>query len=59
MAAMMRRPAGYLLRVAEGGLVPAQGVLGEPAGVLDVESVEVGAPEQVQVRGAGAGLPQP
>src|SRR5712691_797190 len=41
-------PAGDLLRVAEGGLVPAQDMLCEPAGVLDVESVKVGAPEQAQ-----------
>ena len=27
-------PAGYLTWVAERGLVPAQGVLGEPVGVL-------------------------
>src|ERR1035437_2174101 len=52
-------PAGDLTRVAERGLVPARGVLGEPVCVLDVKAVQVGAPDQVQVRGARAGPPQP
>src|SRR5580693_2718479 len=52
-------PARYLSRVAERGLVPAQGGLGEPERVFDVEAVQVGAPDQVQVRGARAGPPQP
>ena len=32
-------PAGELPGVTERGLVPAQGVLGEPVGVLDVKAV--------------------
>src|SRR5271166_1488024 len=52
-------PAAHLIRLAERGFVPAQGGLGEPVAVLDVEPVQVGAPDQVQVRHARAGPPQP
>ncbi len=52
-------PAAHLIRLAERGFVPAQGGLGEPVAVLDVEPVQAGAPDQVQVRHARVGPPQP
>ena len=52
-------PAVGLLRAprARGG--PAEGLLAEAQGVLQVEAADVGAPEGVQVRVARAGPPQP
>ena len=38
---------------------PAEGVLGEPEGVFDVEAAQVGAPAQIEVGSAGSGPPQP
>src|SRR5215469_18546400 len=52
-------PTAELGRGTQGRLVPGQGGLSEPVGVLEVEAVQVAQSAQAQVRFTGPGPPQP